>query len=134
MKHDIEELENVLLLLIEKQSDIESKINIIKSKIQQKQNHYRSVKHKKNVLQNRMIAKAVLIDKRTILEVASQIGIGPVMARQRLHDHCFLVNPNLYCSFFEEFYRDDLMKYGFNYVGASRPLLKVLIENASMFV
>lgn len=134
MKHDIKELENVLLLLIEKQSDIESKINIIKSKIQQKQNHYRSVKHKKNLLQNKMIAKAVLIDKRTILEVASQIGIGPVMARQRLHDHCFLVNANLYCSFFEEFYRDDLMKYGFNYVGSSRPLLKVLIENASMFV
>ena len=134
MKYDLDDWDEALLLLRQKRNEIDRKIKIVKSRIEQNERQTINNKYKAVLVRNLSIATEVLKNNRQILELAKNIGVGPTTARAYLHDHCFFANPKVYSSYFEPHTAEVLLMSGFNYIGASKPTLKWLKDNASKFV
>jgi hypothetical protein len=134
MKYNLDDWDKALLLLRQKRNEIDRKIKIVKSRIEQKEKQTINNKYKAVLARNLSIATEVLKNNRQISELAKNIGVGPTVARTYLHEHCFFANPRVYSSYFEPHTAEVLLTSGFNYIGASKPTLKWLKDNASKFV
>jgi hypothetical protein len=134
MKYNLDDWDKALLLLRQKRNEIDRQIKIVKSSIEQKERQIINNKYKAVLARNLSIATKVLKNNRQISELAKNIGVNPTAARTYLHEHCFFANPRVYSSYFEPDTAEILLTSGFNYIGASKPTLKWLKDNASKFV